>query len=104
MSNIISSLGKYVASLVKFTPTSNLTSTNVQDAITELDNKKLSMAVRPYTIEHNDNGFIETVTVGDMTYTMTYDSLNRLDTVSDGTTTIQCQYNDYGQFTGTVTV
>lgn len=60
-------------------------------------------ALFAYSLTYNYIGQPITAAANNKTYTMTYDSLNRLSTVSDGTKTIQCQYNDYGQFTGTVT-
>ena len=58
----------------------------------------------PVIISYNAAGQPETVTSEGKTYTMTYDQYKRLDTVSDGVKTIRCQYNDWGQFTGTVIV
>lgn len=60
--------------------------------------------LQAYSITYNAAGQPETVTSEGKTYTMTYDQYKRLDTVSDGLKTIRCQYNDWGQFTGTVIV
>lgn len=56
------------------------------------------------SITYNAAGQPEMVVSEGKTYTMTYDSKKRLNTVSDGLKTIQCQYNEWGQFTGTVIV
>ena len=55
-----------------------------------------------YTIAYNNFGFPETITYSSgVVYTLTYNSYNRLNTVSNGKNVVTCQYNTYGQFTGT---
>lgn len=53
------------------------------------------------TLTYNAAGQHTQAVIDATTYTMTYDSLNRLSTVSGGSTTMTCVYNAYGQFTGT---
>lgn len=53
------------------------------------------------SLAYNSAGQLTAATIDGTTYTITYDAQDRLDTISDGSTTMTCVYNAYGQFTGT---
>ena len=53
------------------------------------------------TFTYDTAGKLATAVIDGTTYTITYDAQERLDTISDGSKTMTCVYNAYGQFTGT---
>lgn len=54
------------------------------------------------TITYDDYGRPITVTTNFVTYQITYNSDGTLNTISNGAKTMQAQYNEWGQFIGTV--
>ncbi len=60
--------------------------------------------LEPFSVTYDASGNYATITENGVTYTITRDNLDRLNTISDGSVTLQAQYNGSGIFTGMVLI